>query len=535
MTRKQSGAAGPAAKRCAIYTRKSTSIGLEQEFNSLDAQRDACEQYIAARGPEGWQVAPAYYDDGGFTGANIERPAFQRLLADIDAGKIDVVVVYKVDRLSRSLLDFAQVMDRFNKADVAFVSVTQNFSTADAMGRLTLNMLMSFAEFERSMIAERTRDKIAASRRRGKWTGGPVPLGYNVLDKKLVANELEAVVVRELFSLYEQHGSALTVAELLNEAGRTTKRHRANNGNVRAGRRWTKDAVLRVLKNPVYAGYMPYGDELHQADHDAIIDREQFTRIRAMLDARGGSKRKSSRNPEYLLRGILRCARCGMAMTPASTRKKGIEYRYYRCVTRDKNGRKACRSRPLPADAIEAFIVERIREATIGGTLAGDVEQRLRARIEGDREALRTERRELPARIAKLSAEGRRLVEKIGEATGAASSLINQRIEEVGAELGRCQALLAEVEYGITLLDQAEIEARHVVQALANFDDVWELLTTANRGRLVRALVRSIEIDEPTGAVTAVLTDIDLEDMTGARAVGAGTMDTPETAAEATA
>ena len=432
-----------------------------------------------------------------------------------------MVVVYKVDRLSRSLLDFAQVMDRFNKADVAFVSVTQNFSTADAMGRLTLNMLMSFAEFERSMIAERTRDKIAASRRRGKWTGGPVPLGYDVVDKKLVVNELEAVVVRELFSLYDQHGSALTVAELLNEAGRTTKRHRANNGNVRAGRQWTKDSVLRVLKNPLYAGYMPYGNELHQADHDAIIDTEQFRRVRARLDARSGGKGSRARNPEYLLRGILRCARCGMAMTPASTRKKGIEYRYYRCVTRDKNGRKACKSRPLPAEAIEAFIVERIREATIGGTLAAEVEERLRARIECDRSALKTERRDLPARIAKLSAEGRRLVEKIGEATGAASGLIGQRIEEVGAELGHCQALLAEVEHRMAALDQAEIEAGHVVQALANFDDVWGLLTTANRGRLVRALVRSVEIDEPTGAVTAVLTDIDLDDVTSSRTVDA--------------
>lgn len=535
MTRKQNGAAGPAAKRCAIYTRKSTSMGLEQEFNSLDAQREACEQYIAARGAEGWRLAPARYDDGGFTGANIERPAFQQLLVDVDAGNIDVVVVYKVDRLSRSLLDFAQVMNRFNNADVAFVSVTQNFSTADAMGRLTLNMLMSFAEFERAMIAERTRDKIAASRRRGKWTGGPVPLGYDVVDKKLVVNELEGIVVREIFSLYEQHGSALTVAGLLNEAGRSTKRHRAKNGNVRAGRRWTKDAVLRVLRNPVYAGYMPYGDELHQADHDAIIDSEQFRRIRAMLEARRGRKKSRARNPEYLLRGILRCGRCGMAMTPASTRKKGTEYRYYRCVNRDKNGRKACKSRPLPADAIEAFIVERIREATAGGTLADDVQKQLRARIEGDRSALKTERRDLPARIAKLSAEGRRLVEKIGEVAGAASSLINQRIEEVGAELGRHQARLAEVEYGMAALDQAEIEARHVVEALANFDEVWELLTTANRGRLVRALVRSVEIDEPTGAVTAVLTDIDLEDVAGGRAIGAPTRVTCESAAEATA
>ena len=246
----------PETRRCAIYTRKSTSIGLDQDFNTLDAQREACERYIEGQAHDGWQLIPDHYDDGGFTGANLERPAFQRLITDIEAGKIDIVVVYKVDRLSRSLLDFSQVMDRFNQAGAAFVSVTQNFSTADAMGRLTLNMLMSFAEFEREMIAERTRDKIAAARRKGKWTGGPVPLGYDVVDKRLVINDLEAVVVRELFDLYEQHRSALTTARVLNERGRTTKRHRAKNGNLRKSRKWTKDAVLRVLKNSVIAGLM---------------------------------------------------------------------------------------------------------------------------------------------------------------------------------------------------------------------------------------------------------------------------------------
>jgi DNA invertase Pin-like site-specific DNA recombinase len=176
-------------KRAAIYTRKSTNIGLEQEFNSLDAQREACEQYIRSQAVLGWQLIPAEYSDGGYSGANIQRPAFQRLMQDLEARKIEIVVVHRVDRLSRSLLDFATLMDRFNRASVAFVSVTQNFSTADAMGRLTLNVLMSFAEFERTMIGERTRDKMSAARRKGKWMGGPPPLGYDVVDRKLVVNE----------------------------------------------------------------------------------------------------------------------------------------------------------------------------------------------------------------------------------------------------------------------------------------------------------------------------------------------------------
>jgi len=407
MTRRatRSNGAPSEVKRCAIYTRKSTSIGLDQEFNTLDAQREACERYIENQAHLGWRLATEKYDDGGFTGANLERPAFQRLVDDIEAGKIDILVVYKVDRLSRSLLDFAKVMDRFNKAGTAFVSVTQNFSTADAMGRLTLNMLMSFAEFEREMIAERTRDKIAAARRKGKWTGGPVPLGYDVVDKRLVVNDLEAVVVREIFDLYLKHRSALSVMRILNGTGRATKRHRAKNGNVRKARAWSKDAVLRVLKNPVYAGYMPYRDEIHPGEHDAIVDQDTYTRVHALLQDHGGPQRRRGRNPEYLLRGLLRCTLCGKAYTPASTRKKNKVYRYYRCVTRDKEGRKACPARPLPADAIEDFVIDRIREATADGNLTTDVSAELSALFDKRREALKTERRDLPTAIASLASE----------------------------------------------------------------------------------------------------------------------------------
>jgi site-specific DNA recombinase len=260
------------------------------------------------------------------------RPAFQRLLADIEAGQIDVVVVYKVDRLSRSLLDFAKLMERFGAAGTSFVSVTQNFSTADAMGRLTLNMLMSFAEFEREMIGERTRDKIAAQRRRGKWTGGTVPLGYSVEGKRLVVNDLEAVLVREVFSLYLQQRSTLAVARLLNEAHRSTKRHVAANGRLREARPWTKADVTRLLRNPVYAGYMSSHGELHDGEHEPIVDRETFSQVRELLDGGSRPTKEHSRNADYILRGLLRCARCGSAFTPASTRKGHTEYRYYRCM-----------------------------------------------------------------------------------------------------------------------------------------------------------------------------------------------------------
>ena len=529
MTRRttRSKGATPEVKRCAIYTRKSTAIGLDQEFNTLDAQREACERYIENQAHLGWRLVSEKYDDGGFTGANLERPAFQRLVADIEAGKIDVLVVYKVDRLSRSLLDFAKVIDRFNRAGTAFVSVTQNFSTADAMGRLTLNMLMSFAEFEREMIAERTRDKIAAARRKGKWTGGPVPLGYDVVDKHLVVNELEAVVVREIFDLYLKHRSALSVMRVLNETGRATKRHQAKNGNVRKARAWTKDAVLRILKNPVYAGYMPYRDEIHPGEHDAIVDRDTYTRTRALLDDRGGKRRTVVRNPEYLLRGLLRCTNCGKTFTPASTRKKGKEYRYYRCVTRDKEGRKACPARPLPADAIEAFVIDRIREATADGGLTADVSAELNMLFEERRKALMTERRDLPAAIATLSSEGRTLVGTIREVNGTSRRLLEDRIEEVGEELGRCEARLATVERALAELDRTEIEAEWVTRTLADLDDIWDVLTVENRGRLVRAMVKRIDVDDINGTVAAELVDLSGGDL-------AGLVDGPGVAADST-
>jgi len=487
-------------------------MGLEQEFNTLDAQREACERYVDGRAPDGWKLVPERYADGGCTGANLDRPAFQRLLADIEAGKIDVVVVYKVDRLSRSLLDFAQVMARFNEAGAAFVSVTQNFSTADAMGRLTLNMLMSFAEFEREMIAERTRDKIAAARRKGKWTGGPVPLGYDVVDKHLVINELEAVVARELFDLYEQQRSALATARMLNERGRTTKRHRAKNGNTRKAKRWTKDAVLRVLRNGVYAGYMPYGDELFEGEHTGIIERERWHRVVELLNGNAcGKKQQHGRNPAYLLRGLIRCGFCGEAMTPASTRKKnGKEYRYYRCTTRDKQGRKACKASPLPADAIEEFIIDRLREATADGKLARDVRNSLLGRVEERRELIVVERSRLPEKIASLSTEGTRLVETLGQARGTAHRLLQERVEEIGEQLATYERRLAEVERALLALDQTEIEVRWVAESIAHFDTVWEAMNLENQGRLVRAIVERVEVDEASGQVIAELIDLGL-------------------------
>ncbi|MCP3167392.1 recombinase family protein [Myxococcus qinghaiensis] len=489
------------AKRCAVYTRKSTAAGLEMEFNSLDAQRESCVTYVQRQ--PGWALVDECYDDGGFTGANMERPAFQRLMQDVDAGRVDVVVVYKVDRLSRSLLDFAKVMERLNTAGASFVSVTQNFSTADAMGRLTLNMLMSFAEFEREMISERTRDKVAAARRKGLWTGGRAPLGYDVKDKRLVANEYEAVVVREAFELYLQHQQASAVARLLNERGRKTKRYEAQSGATRAARKWTTQDVLRLLRSPLYAGFVPYGDEMHPGEHPAIVDRATFHQVRDMLERPG--IQYHGRNPDYVLRGLLRCGLCGEAMTPGSTRKGTREYRYYRCVTRDKEGKQGCRAAPLPGPALEDFVVERLREVSVGQGFAAQVHARLTARLEEKRKALGVERTQLPRDLAKRAGESSKWVDSLTKLEGPARRLLEEKLTATEEEVAGMKKRLAEVERALDATEGERLEVAWVAQALADFDAVWDALTAVNRGRLLRALVGRVVMNEATGHVDVYL------------------------------
>ena len=510
----------PEVRRCAIYTRKSTSAGLDQDFNSLDAQREACEQYISRQACLGWQLVAEKYDDGGFTGANLERPAFARLLQDIEAGKIDVVVVYKVDRLSRSLLDFARVMDRFSRAGAAFVSVTQNFSTADAMGRLTLNMLMSFAEFERSMIAERTRDKIAASRRKGKWTGGIPPLGYSVEKKKLVVNEAEAAQVRHIYDLYLDKRSAVAVANTLNAEHRSTKHHIASNGNSRGAREWQKNAVLHILKSPIPAGLMSSAGQVYEGEHEAIIERSLYERVQALLAEKGGDRViRNGRNPEYILTGLVRCARCNQAFTPASNRRNGKVYRYYRCSTRDKKGNDACASKPLPAIAIEGFVVQRVREALADGRFASAVAKAAKERMEKERKPLEGERAELPGRIAAVSTEGKRLIETASNVTGPARRLLDAKLQEVGEQLGRLEARYVEVQRRLALLADTELEGQWVKRCLADFDKVWDTLSPENRMRMVHAVVARVEVDEPNGDIRAFMTDVGPDAEEVARAI----------------
>jgi site-specific DNA recombinase len=372
--------------RCAIYTRKSTEEGLEQEFNSLDAQRESAQAFIASQQHEGWTCLPERYDDGGFTGGNMERPALRRLLGDIADGKVDCVVVYKVDRLSRSLLDFAKMMETFERHRVSFVSITQQFNSATSMGRLVLNVLLSFAQFEREIISERTRDKVAATRRKGKWSGGRPILGYDVDPRggRLLVNDDEAVRVRAIFQLYLEQQALLPVVQELECRGWLNKRWQTRQGHERGGRPFDRTSLYRLLTNVVYLGKSRYKNEVHAGEHPAIVDSHVFQQVQTLLRQNGVTGGVTVRN-EFgaILKGLLRCVPCACAMTPShSTRKQTKRYRYYVCSNAAKRGRQTCPSPSIPAGEIERFVVERIR--SIGADPALQQEVFAQARLQDE-------------------------------------------------------------------------------------------------------------------------------------------------------
>jgi DNA invertase Pin-like site-specific DNA recombinase len=309
----------PRRLRCAVYTRKSTDEGLDREFNTLDAQREACEAYVASQRAEGWTLVRDHYDDGGFSGGTLERPALQRLLRDIEQGRVDVVVVYKIDRLSRSLMDFSRLVETFEAHGVTFVSITQSFNTTTSMGRLTLNILLSFAQFEREVIGERIRDKFAASRARGMWMGGKVPLGYEVRDRKLVINEGEAETVRRTFELFLETASGTETGRQLQAEHRTSK----------TGRPLDKGDVYKLLANRTYVGEAAHKGKVYAGEHQGIIDRALWDRVHAVLAEHPKLRGNTNRNQTpALLKGLLYGAD-GRAMSPTHTRRRGRLYRYY--------------------------------------------------------------------------------------------------------------------------------------------------------------------------------------------------------------
>jgi DNA invertase Pin-like site-specific DNA recombinase len=314
--------------RCAIYTRKSTEHGLELEFNSLDAQREACEAYVKSQASQGWKALPQHYDDPAYSGGNLDRPALKKLLADIATSKVDVVVVYKIDRLTRSLADFAKLVEAFDARSISFVAVTQQFNTTTSMGRLTLNVLLSFAQFERELSSERVRDKIAASRRKGKWTGGTVPLGYEARDKKLVINKREAETVRTIFRLYLELKSFGKLVTELDRRGIVTKRRNTKVAKYNGSIPFTYGPLAYFLKNRVYLGETHHSGRWFDGEHNAIIDRHTFDRVQDLLKANTAGRPAKRSKSGALLAGKLYDDK-GNRMSPSFSSKNGVRYRFY--------------------------------------------------------------------------------------------------------------------------------------------------------------------------------------------------------------
>ena len=354
---------GPAKRVCcAIYTRVSTDQGLEQDFNSLDAQYDASQAYIRSQAHAGWTLLRAKYDDGGFSGGNTERPALQRLLEDVRAGKVDVIVVYKVDRLTRSLADFAKLVELFDAHNVSFVSVTQQFNTTTSMGRLTLNVLLSFAQFEREVTSERIRDKIAASKRKGLWVGGMAPLGYDTKDRKISVNEAEAEQVRSIFSSYLRLGSLNLLMAELREQGIVTKVRTLKTGERVGGIPFTRGPLAYLLRNRFYIGEVSFKGEVLKGEQPAILDRALFDAVQAKLNEQATNHKTIRMQSEALLAGRIFDDR-GNRMSPTHARKGSIKYRYYLSSALLQGAAERAGSvRRVPAAEIDALVARSVRD-----------------------------------------------------------------------------------------------------------------------------------------------------------------------------
>ena len=497
--------AKPAARvRCAIYTRKSTEEGLEQEFNSLDAQRDSGEAYVKSLQHEGWECLPDRYDDGGFTGGNMDRPAVKRLMADIQAGKVDCVVVYKVDRLSRSLLDFAKMMETFEKHRVAFVSVTQQFNTSASMGRLVLNVLLSFAQFEREIISERTRDKIAASRRKGKWSGGMPLLGYDVDPRgsKLVVNDDESAKVRQIFDLYLEHQSIIGTIKILDQRGWLNKRWKTRKGHERGGLPFTKTSLFKLLTNVTYTGKIRYKDEVHEGEHCGIVDLEIWNRVQAILARNGRSGSSNVRNQfGALLKGILRCSSCGCSMTPTHTTKDGGKkrYRYYVCTAAQKRGWHTCPAKSIPAGEIERFIVDQIRCIGRDQRLQHETFAASRMKAEANIAELESEHLGIQRDLARWNIEVRKLLSQISptDSDGPALKLMADHQERIGNATRRS----VEIREEIGTLKGGIVDEKQFATAVSSFDPVWDSLTSHEQARLVHLLIQTVDYNGSTGDI----------------------------------
>lgn len=476
--------------RCAVYTRKSHEEGLEQEFNSLDAQRQSSEAYIESQRHEGWQCLEKRYDDGGFSGGTMDRPALDELIDDIYAGRIDCVIVYKVDRLSRSLLDFAKLVDLFDEHNVTFVSVTQQFNTTTSMGRLTLNILLSFAQFEREIIGERIRDKKLATARQGKYIGGQPVLGLDIIEKKYVVDRTEAKLVRRMFQLFLELESCRKVAEALNAEGIVTKKYRTKTGKDFGGKPWKGRAVYDLLTDRKYIGQIVHKDKAYPGEHAAIVKTDLFEKVQARLRANKTYTHKHQVQRFALLRRMLRCGECGSMIQPAWTNNHGRQYRYYTCSKRIKAGYGKCKLPTLPAGEIETMVVDQLRALLRHPDVIARTYREIQERAATGPSQDATER----------LAELRERRDQIQDSIRAVLSLGNQN-EFMADELKRLNGELNSLDRSIGQIesqpvDTEAIELASVTDALQRIDPIWEILHPDEQRRVLELLVETITVSK---------------------------------------
>jgi site-specific DNA recombinase len=482
--------------RVAIYTRKSVTEGLDQAFNTLHAQRDAVEGYVRSMQGESWQALEERYDDGGFSGATTDRPAFQRLIADIAARRVDVVACYRLDRLSRSLVDFAGLMRDFEQRGVAFVSVTERFDTSTPLGRMTLNLLATFAQFERESTAQRTRDKIGASRRRGMFTGGRPILGFDVVKKKLVVNEHEAEVVRRVFELYLQMGGLVATVEELRLRGVSNKRWTTKAGGIQGGALFEKNSLGTTLRNPLYIGCVRAGNEVVEGEHAAIVERDVWDAVQARMAAQApNTGTRTTRRSNALLSGLARC-KCGAAMTPTTAKGRGRTYAYYACAKLVKQGRAACPGSRVAAHVLEPFVIDQVRQI-------GRKPEVLEAAIAAERDERDVERAKLAAEIGELRAgRGRhagdrdRLIAAIG--AGKAPASVMARVEELDGFVAEADARIAVTERDLAALD-APSDTEALREALVEFDALWSTFDADERARVLGLVLSEVIVNGDSG------------------------------------
>lgn len=483
--------------RCAIYTRKSTEEGLDQDFNSLDAQREAAEAFIRSQRGEGLVALPERYDDGGFSGGHLDRPALEQLLTDIRSGAIDCVVVYKVDRLSRSLIDFARIIEIFEKHNVSFVSVTQQFNTTNSLGRLTLNILLSFAQFEREIIAERTRDKMSAARRKGKWIGGRPTLGYDIdpRSSRLIVNGDEAIQVRTIFKLYLDYNSLLPVVREIDRRGWRTKQWVTKAGETNGGKRFTKGRLFRLLTNPIYLGKIDFEKQIYKGEHDAIVEAEIWEHVQQILRRNGRDGGAEVRDSfGTVLRRLLRCASCDAGMARIYTTDESCRHRSYVCEHPQQEGH----AKRVSESAIKAAMTNQIRRIgcdmrIVAHTFAKAEEQR---RISVA--TLTLERAVAQRALASTRTELRKLL-----VVDCRDQPTTDRLAELQERIGQTECRLTEIVLELEYLESQVVDEGDLRTTLARFNPVWEALNSWERVRIIRSLIERVTYNGKSNKLTA--------------------------------